>query len=539
MPRTTPIAVAVVLAGVLLASSSVLGTERDPAPAASPISPAVSCPKLPTPDPYSTGMAASLVLGQSNFTNAYFGHGAGNLSFGPSAAAFDRSGDLWVVDTDNNRILEYVPPFTSGMSATLAIGQPTLTSFRSNTTASGLWEPEGIAFDGNGDLWVADTQNDRVLEFAPPFSTGMSATLVLGQSDFTSRLGGTSPTNLSLPSGLAFNATGALFVADRGNNRVLAFDPPFSSAEAATLALGQTSLSGSRPGTTATNLSFPTALAVDRAGDLWVADQGNDRVLEFAYPLTTGEAASAVLGQYNFTLTNETAPYGLSDPWGIGFDADGDLWVADSGDDRVLEYEPSLATGEVPSVAIGQSSTGGTRFGTTPWNLSAPRDAVLDPAGDLWVVDGSNDRVLEFAPTSYIETVNETGLANGTFWSVTMGGSVGAGLAPGGIAFPLWNGSYFVSIGSVPGYSASAPGLACPVRIDGAPSSATVTFTPTPSSSTPGPTPGELEIGIYVLLVAVIALAALLVRERRKHRGPGSPPEGSGSAGPPAPPPSS
>jgi sugar lactone lactonase YvrE len=536
MSRSRALALAVVSVAAIFAASSILAGAREAGPALSSLSPATSCPKGPTPNPYSTGLGASLVVGQSNFTSSGGGRGAANLSFGPGSAAFDSSGDLWVADTGNSRILEYVPPFTSGMSATLVLGQTTLAGFRSNTSQNGLWEPEGIAFGGNGDLWVADTENDRVLEFIPPFTTGMNATLVLGQSNFTTRAAGTSSTNLTLPSGLAFNATGALFVADRANDRVVAFDPPFTDGKSAALVLGQTSFSQSGAGTTATNLSLPAAVAVDRAGDLWVADQGNNRVLEFPYPLSTGEAASAVLGQTNFTLTDEPTPDGLSSPWGIGFDAYGDLWVADSAHDRVLEYGPSPATGAKPSVVIGQSSTSGTRSGTTRWNLSAPSDPLIDPSGTLWVVDASNARVLEFAPATYSETVNETGLTNGTFWSITVGGAVGAGLAPGGIAFQLWNGSYFVSIGTVPGYSSTAPELACPVTIDGAPSSATVTFTSTPSSSPSGPTPGELELGLYVLLVVVVVLAALLVRERRKHRGGGPPPAGPGSTGSAQPP---
>ena len=75
------------------------------------------------PNPYPMDMPASLVIGQGSFTSTSLGHGSAGL-YNPVAATFSPSGDLWVADRANNRVLEYVPPFTTGMAATVALGQP-------------------------------------------------------------------------------------------------------------------------------------------------------------------------------------------------------------------------------------------------------------------------------------------------------------------------------------------------------------------------------------------------------------------------------
>ncbi len=108
-----------------------------------------TAPSASLPNPYSNGMAATLAVGQPNLASRLPGGGPRNLSFPSTAAAFDASGDLWVADTTNNRVLEYLPPFATGMSATIALGQTSLSGTQSNVTQNGLWEPAGLAF-GSG-----------------------------------------------------------------------------------------------------------------------------------------------------------------------------------------------------------------------------------------------------------------------------------------------------------------------------------------------------------------------------------------------------
>jgi len=289
-------------------------------------------------------MSASLVFGQANLTTANCSAATGPATLGNSAndiansedevfgVAVDANGNLWVADDGNNRVLEYTPPFSSGMAATLAIGQPDLVSGdanqgNANPTASSLFDP-GCTIDPSGNLWVADFYNNRLLEFVPPFHTGMAASLVLGQSSFTAgsanRGGaGAGANTLFGPNGLAFDASGNLWLSDASNNRVLEFQTPFTNGMSASLVLGQVDLSqnmanqgGSAP--TAATLSFPEQISFDSNGRLFVDDSNNNRTVVFTPPFSTGMNASMVIGQANATsATAATTATGQSFPTGL------------------------------------------------------------------------------------------------------------------------------------------------------------------------------------------------------------------------------
>ena len=244
-------------------------------------------------------MPASLVIGQTDFTHNVSVASQTNFN-GPSGLVFDASGNLWVADQQNNRVLIFEPPFSNGKAASLVIGQVDFVSSGISTTQTGLNGPFGLGFDSSGNLWVSDSGNNRVLMFKPPFSTGMAASLVIGQTDFVSHVSATTQTGLNGPFGLGFDSSGNLWVADAFNNRVLMFKPPFSNGKAASLVIGQTDFVSSGSATTQTGLSEPSGLVFDASGGLWVADAFNDRVLMFKSPFSNGKAASLVIGQVDF-----------------------------------------------------------------------------------------------------------------------------------------------------------------------------------------------------------------------------------------------
>src|ERR1019366_6191132 len=102
-------------------------------------------------------------------------------------------------------------------------GQPDLVTGTCNTTQNGLCGAEGLAFDGSGNLWVVDSANYRILEYVPPFATGMNASLVIGQANFTSNGFATTSTGLNFSYFIAFDNSGDLWLTDTDNNRVLKF----------------------------------------------------------------------------------------------------------------------------------------------------------------------------------------------------------------------------------------------------------------------------------------------------------------------------
>ena len=158
--------------------------------------------------PFTTEENASIVLGQSSFTTYATGTTASTLS-APTNATVDSSGNLWVTDFGNSRILEYTAPFSNGMSASVVIGQANFTDGGTSATASTMNSPAGSTFDSSGHLWVSDYDNNRVLRFTPPFSNGMSADLVLGQANFTAHTCTTGASGLCEPwVGVRFDSNG-------------------------------------------------------------------------------------------------------------------------------------------------------------------------------------------------------------------------------------------------------------------------------------------------------------------------------------------
>ena len=314
--------------------------------------------------------------------------------------AFDHSGDLWVSDYNNSQVSEYAPPFTSGESATLEVGSPSFsTNGCDNTGPAYVCSPNGIAFDPQGNLWVADSENDSIVEFKAPFITGESWSVVIGEySDYQPNA-----TNLGQPYGIAFDSSGNLWVADSDDNRVVEYRAPLTTGEAASLVIGQPNLTSSTNDNAQSNMSEPEDVAFDSSGNLWVADTDNSRVLEFAQPFSDGETASTVVGAPNFTtFAGNDTQSAITLPEAIAFDHSGDLWVSDSGNSRVLEFAAPLSTGMNASRLIGQYSYFYGGPNATQTQLGYPEGLAFDSSGNLWVADPGFARVLEYSdPLTY------------------------------------------------------------------------------------------------------------------------------------------
>ena len=296
--------------------------------------------------------------------------------------AVDGAGNVWVADGDNNRVLKFNFPVSSGMGASLVLGQ---TDFISNSTGCAvnkLARPCGIAFDHAGNLWVPEQMNNRVVRYTSPITNNQPADLVLGQSSFTANIPQTSQTGLYTPSGVSFDAAGNIWVADYNNHRVVRFDNPITNGAAARIVLGQADFT---TGTmiqppSPTRMYDPMSMVVDAAGNLWVGDNDNNRILEFTTPISSGQAAGKVIGQTDFTSrTIQTLQTSLVNPIGIKFDPQGNLWVPEAasgyGNNRIMRFNnvdipPAAVTnlGALPGVWPGQIRLAWAMPGEDGWN---------------------------------------------------------------------------------------------------------------------------------------------------------------------------
>lgn len=352
---------------------------------------------------FTTGQNATLVIGHNDFDTGGTIHdnATAGVLYSPDGIAFDKSGNLWIVDTGFNRLLEFFPPFTDGEKASLVLGQDDFVSTNPALSATGLDQPYGITFDNNGNMWVADTNNNRIVEYRTPFTNGEAVSLVIGYPSFDKGVYPTTAGSLAAPYGLAFDKSGNLWAVDYYNNRILEYVPPFKNQMNASLVIGQSDLTSNSDGTTANRLNLPSAIAFDEKGNLWATDSLNNRVLEFSYPFSIDQTATLVIGQENFT-TNflGVTDNSMNTPYGIIFDKSGNLWVTDGNNARVLEYMQPFSNGMNASLVLGQTDFAEMHTGTSANMLSEPYDVKVDNSGNLWIADTDNNRVLEFATTA-------------------------------------------------------------------------------------------------------------------------------------------
>ncbi len=359
------------------------------------------------------GMNATHVLGQSDFTSG----GSATTQSGmtqPSSVAYDSANNrLFVADTNNNRVLEFdlSGGITDGMNATHVLGQSDFTSGGSATTRGGMKSPSGVFFDSaNNRLFVADTNNNRVLEFdlSGGITDGMNATHVLGQSNFTSGSSATAKNRMSGPYGVFFDsANSRLFVGDSTNNRVLEFDLSGGITDGmnATHVLGQSNFTSGGSARTQSGMKSPRGVFFDSSNNrLFVVDEGNGRVLAFDLSggITDGMTATHVLGEPDFTsgpISN--GPAGMSAPYSVFFDSGNSLlFVADSGNGRVLEFDLSggISDGMNATHELGEPDLMTYAPATTQAGMFLPTGVFFDSANSrLFVADPVNSRIVDFS----------------------------------------------------------------------------------------------------------------------------------------------
>ena len=301
-------------------------------------------------DALANGAQAEAVFGQALFTTINLAETSNQFGGGLGSIFLDTKGRLWVPDSAGNRVLRFDSASSCGSSpsASRVYGQPYFTAGTAATTSTGMSRPYGVWVDSADRLWVADSGNNRVLRFDSITTkpSGAAADGVLGQANFTTSAPGSGNNGIDYPTGVTTSAGGSLYVTCFLAHRVMRFDNAsgLGANAPASAVLGQPDFATVTPGTTAVKMSDPTGAWITPDDSLWVADSGNNRVLRFnnASTKSSGAAADGVLGQPNFTsgLTAATRR-------GMGFpsyrpsvDTTGSLWIADRNNHRVLRFSP-------------------------------------------------------------------------------------------------------------------------------------------------------------------------------------------------------
>lgn len=404
---------------------------------------------------------ATVLVGQTSFAGnkANAGAAVSASSLASPLGGFAIAGNTgYLVDSGNNRILGFSLPLpASGAAASFALGQADLTSNLLGTGAQGgspfgLNRPTKVSVSSDGTkLVVTDTGNNRVLIWNTPPTSNVAPNVIIGQATIDDGAAGApSQTSLNNPTG-AMIGNKKLVIVDQGNNRVLIWNTvPTANNAAANVELGQddstgtgftTNIAGTLSSTTTTQtiqFTQPSDVWTD-GGSLFISDTGNNRVLYWSQiPSINNTTAVAVVGQpTGFSGRNSSASsQTLNAPTGITSDGLGNLFIADTANNRVLEFGSAVPLNTTKGItATGvfgqqdfthnafndddQNGQPGDQMGktadtnATQNTLNAPTGVFVDPSSQLfYVADRGNNRVVAYPEFSAVDGTN-TDLCNG------------------------------------------------------------------------------------------------------------------------------
>ena len=305
--------------------------------------------------------------------------------------AVDGAGNLFIADTDNHRIRKVD---AAGVISTVA-GTGSFGSRGDGGPAvdARLLSPQGVAVDGAGNLFIADTNNNRIRKVD---SAGVISTVA--GTGWTGSRGDGGPAveaRLAFPRDVAVDGAGNLFIADTNNNRIRKVDAAgIISTVAGT---GDRGFSGDGGPAVEARLAFPRDVAVDGAGNLFIADTNNHRVRK----VDSAGVISTVAG---------TDSAGLFSPQGVAVDGAGNLFIADTVNHWIRKVD---SAGVISTVAGTGSFGSGFGFGgdggpAIQAALNRPRGVAVDGAGNLFIADTDNHRIRKVNAAGVISTVAGT-----------------------------------------------------------------------------------------------------------------------------------
>jgi sugar lactone lactonase YvrE len=295
----------------------------------------------------------------------------------PEGVAVDTSGNVYVGDSANNRIQKITP----GGAMTILAGGGSVT-YQGYIDGQGItaefWDPKGVAVDASGNVYVADRGNDVIRKITP----GGAVTTFAG-SGFTGIANGPGTVaSFTSPHGIAVDSSGNVYVTDPYWDLIRKITP---SGDVTTLA-GQVGATVVINGNgTAASFSTPLGVAVDSSGNVYVADTGYGLIRKITPggDVTTLAGQAGVTGAVNGTVANATFCW----PNGVAVDSSGNIYVSDHGNHLIRKITP----GGVVSTLAGQAGVPGATDGpATIATFSQPYGVAVDSSGNVYVADHGN-----------------------------------------------------------------------------------------------------------------------------------------------------
>ena len=318
----------------------------------------------------------------------------------PNGAAVDGSGNLYIADTIHHRIRKVD---AAGVISTVAgSGRDGYSGDGGPAVRAQLAEPWGAAVDGKGNLYIADTGNNRIRKVD---AAGVISTIAgSGEWGYGGDGGPALRARLAGPLSAAADGMGNLYIADKSNNRIRKVDA--AGAISTVAGTGERGYGGDGGPALRAQLAEPWGAAVDGMGNLYIADKGNNRIRK----VDAAGVISTVAGSGGWGYGGDGGPAlqaRFLAPSGVAADAAGNLYIADTGNNRIRKVD---AAGVISTVAgTGKQGYGGDGGAAVRAQLAFPLGAAADGAGNLYIVDAGNNRIRKVDAAGAISTVAGTG----------------------------------------------------------------------------------------------------------------------------------
>jgi len=306
----------------------------------------------------------------------------------PGGVAVDSAGNLYIADTNNQRIRKV----SNGVIVTVAGGGAVAPPYADNgpATSAKLYQPNAVAVDSAGSLYIADVG----INYIRKVSNGVITTVAGGGvlAPVYADNGPATSAQLSHPSGVAVDSAGNLYIADSYNQRIR----KVSNGVITTVAgIGTQGFSGDNGAAISAQLSNPSGVAVDAAGNLYIADGNNQRIRKVSNGVITTFVGGGALAPSQAD-NGAAAMAQLYQPNGVAVDSAGTLYIADVGSNSVRK----VSNGLIFTVAgTGTQGSGGDNGPATGAQLNYPEGVAANSTGTVYIADTMNSRIRAVTPT--------------------------------------------------------------------------------------------------------------------------------------------
>ena len=323
--------------------------------------------------------AVTTLAGSATQTGSSNGTGSAASFNSPPGVAVDSAGNVYVADEQNDEIRKISP---SGVVTTLAGSAGQQGSSNGSGSAARFDLPFGVAVDSEGNVYVADAYNDEIRKISP---SGVVTTLAGSPGQQGSGNGTGSAASFYHPEGVAVDSAGNVYVADFANQEIREISP---SGVVTTLA-GSAGLAGSSNGAgNAARFDYPFGVAVDSAGNVYVADRSNDEIRKITPSgvVTTLAGSAGLAGSSNGSGSAARFNY----PMGVAVDSAGNVYVADRNNDEIRKISPA---GVVTTLAGSAGLAGSSNGAGSAASFYYPEGVAVDSAGNVYVADYGNSEI--------------------------------------------------------------------------------------------------------------------------------------------------